>query len=207
MKKLMFAAIFFISSQVFAQHTTKSKSLVTHKSESTGYGALSTVYSKFNGEHAIFAGAYGGWMINHKLMIGLGGYGLATNHKGFGLNANTHQQNNWQMGYGGLMVEYTFFGNEIVHFTANTLVGGGIIKNGHGRGTIPENGSDELRDIDASGFYVIQPSVSAEVNVTDWFRVGLGAGYRYVAGVDQQGISNSKMSAPTANLTLKFGIF
>ena len=207
MKKLIFAAIFFTSSQVFAQHTTKSKSLVTHKTESTGYGALSTVYSKFNGDHALFAGAYGGWMINHKLMIGLGGYGLVTNHKGFGLNAHTHQQNNWQMGYGGLMVEYTFFGNEIVHFTAGTLVGGGIIKNGHGRGTIPENGADELGDIDASGFYVIQPSLSAEVNVTDWFRIGLGAGYRYVTGVDQQGISDSKMSAPTANLTLKFGIF
>lgn len=207
MKKLIFATMFLISTQVFAQQTTKTKSLVSHKTESTGYGALSTVYSKFNGEHAAFAGAYGGWMINHKLMIGLGGYGLATNHRGVGLNAQTHQKNDWQMGYGGLMVEYTFLGNDVVHFTANTLLGGGIIKNGHGRGTIPENGSDELRDIDASGFYLVQPSINAEVNVTNWFRVGLGAGYRYVTGVDQQGISNSKMSAPTANLTLKFGVF
>ena len=87
------------------------------------------------------------------------------------------------------------------------MPGGGIIKNGHGKGTIPENGSDELKDIDASGFYVIQPSLNVEVNVTDWFRVGAGGGYRYVTGGDQQGISNSKMSAPTANLTLKFGIF
>ena len=207
MTKLIFAAMLLFSTQVFAQQKTKTKSLVSHKTESTGYGALSTVYSKFNGEHAVFAGAYGGWMINHKLMIGLGGYGLATNHRGVGLNAQTQQKNYWQMGYGGLMVEYTFFGNDVVHFTANTLLGGGIVKNGHGRGTIPENGSDELKDIDASGFYVVQPSVSAEVNVTNWFRVGLGAGYRYVAGVDQQGISNSKMSAPTANLSLKFGVF
>ena len=207
MKKLIFAAVFLMSTQLFAQQVKKNKTLLTHKTESTGYGALSTVYSKFNGEHAIFAGAYGGWMINHKLMIGLGGYGLATNHRGFGLNAQTHQQNDWKLGYGGLMVEYTFLEKKMIHFTANTLIGGGIIKNGHGRGTVPENGSDELRDIDASGFYVVQPSVNVEVNVTDWFRVAAGGGYRYVTGVDQQGISNSKMSAPTANLTLKFGVF
>ena len=43
-----------------------------------------------------------------------------------------------------------------IHFTASTLFGRGIIKNGKGPDTIPENGSNELKDIDASGFYVVQ---------------------------------------------------
>jgi hypothetical protein len=111
------------------------------------------------------------------------------------------------MGYGGLMVEYAVFDNQRIHVTANTLAGGGIIKNGHGRGTVPENGSDELKDIDASGFYVIQPSINIEYAVTKWFRVGAGAGYRYITGTSLQGITDKKMSAPTAGLSLKFGGF
>jgi hypothetical protein len=111
------------------------------------------------------------------------------------------------MGYAGLMTEYTFFGNRDLHLSVNALIGGGIIKNGNGRGTIPENGHDELKDIDASGFYVIQPGVNVEYSVTNWFQIGVGAGYRYITGSDQPGITNAKMSAPTANLSFKFGMF
>ncbi len=207
MKQLILAAMVLMSTQLFAQQSLSRTSYHKERSSNTGYIALSSNYSRFNGKDAVFAGGYGGWMINHKLMVGIGGYGLTTRHKGYGLNAETHEQNYYKMGYGGVMVEYTFFGDNLVHLTANTLVGGGIIKNGHGRGTVPYNGSDELKDIDASGFYVVQPSVNVEVSVLEWLRVSAGGGYRFVGGVDQRGITNAKMSAPTANLTLKFGIF
>lgn len=205
MKQVIFAVLVLVSAQLSAQQSLKDKSFSTRSNG--GYVVASATYSKFNGKNAVFAGGYGGWLINHQLMVGLGGYGLATEHRGYGLNAETHKPNNYKMGYGGLMVEYTFFPESRVHVTANTLVGGGIIKNGHGRGTVPYNGSDELKDIDASGFYVVQPSVNVEVSVLPWLRVAAGGGYRYIAGVDQQGITNKNMSAPTANLGLKFGLF
>lgn len=202
MKKFLLVLLLLAGSQLYAQKTNSAKSI-----ESSGYGVLSTQFSKFNGQNAIFAGAYGGWMINHKLMIGIGGYGLATQHPGYGLNEHTLSKNDWKMGYVGLVGEYTFFGNRDLHFSVNALVGGGIIKNGNGRGTIPENGSDELEDIDASGFCVIQPGVNVEYSFTNLFQVGAGLGYRYITGSTQPGISNAKMSAPTANLSFKFGVF
>ena len=202
MKSFFFALLLLAGTQGYTQKSGSFKSI-----ESSGYGVLSTQFSKFNGKNAIFAGAYGGWMINHKLMIGVGGYGLATRHTGYGLNEHTQNRNDWKMGYVGLMGEYTFFGNRDLHFSVNTLVGVGLIKNGNGRGTIPDNGSDELRDIDASGFYVIQPGVNVEYSVTNWFQVGAGVGYRYITGSDQRGISDANMSAPTANLSFKFGVF
>jgi len=206
MKKLIFAAFILAGTQSFAQQSS-GKDFYPAKTKITAYAALSGQYSKFNGQNASFSGLYGGVMINHKLMIGVGGYGLTSRHKGFGLNAATHKQNYWQMGYGGLVLEYTVMGNKNIHFTAGTLLGGGIIKNGKGRGTIPENGSDELKDIDASGFYAVQPAVNIEVIAARWIRIGAGVGYRYIAGVNQQGIGNSDMSAPTASLSVKFGLF
>jgi hypothetical protein len=207
MKQFFFAAMLLMSTELFAQSSGKKESVPGKHLISTGYGVLSTQYSRFNGQSALFVGAYGGWMINHKLMIGLGGYGLASRHQGIGKNAGTNEQNQWKMGYGGLMVEYHFYENKRVYFTVNTLIGGGIIKNGNRRGRIPENGSDELKDIDASGFYVIQPSVNLEMVVTNWFHIGAGVGYRFVTGTDQPGITNAKMSAKTANLSFKFGVF
>jgi len=204
MKQLIFAIVFLMSTQLFAQ---TNKSSLENKSRNSGYGVVSTQYSKFNGQNAIFTGAYGGWMLRHKLMIGAGGYWLATNHKGYGVNAETLEENKYKMGYGGLVVEYAVLDNDRLHLTANALVGGGILKNGKGYGSLPDHGSDELKDIDATGFYVVQPSVNIEYAVTSWFRIAAGGGYRYITGADQPGITNRKMSAPTANLSFKFGGF
>jgi len=207
MKTLLFVIMIVAGASAAAQQSGFSAHPYLPKAKTTAYGALSAHYSKFNGQGALFTGLYAGVMLKHKLMIGAGGYMLTTRHKGYGLNAASHQQNNWHMGYGGLMLEYTLMGNKDIHFSANTLVGGGIIKNGRGRGTIPENGSDELKDIDASGFFVVQPGVNVEVVAATWMRIAAGVGYRYVSGVEQNGITNKDMSAPTASLSFKFGLF
>jgi len=207
MKQLIFVFVFLMSTQLFAQDIHKNKSSFENKFSNSAYGVVSTQYSRFNGQGALFTGAYGGWMLRHKLMIGAGGYWLATNHKGYGLNAETFEQNKYKMGYGGLVVEYAVLSNNRLHVTANALVGGGILKNGKGHGSLPDHGSDEFKDIDATGFYVVQPSVNVEYSVTSWFRVAAGGGYRYITGSDQAGITDRKMSAPTANLSFKFGGF
>ncbi len=206
MKKIILFAVLCINAQLFAQDVAKSKSPFAGKLHHSGYGALTTNYSKFNGEDALFVGAYGGWMINHKLMLGLGGYGLVTQHDGFGINAETNKKNELKMGYGGLMVEYTFFETKVIHATASTLVGVGVVTNGSHSKYDSETG-ESWRSSDESGFLAFQPSVNVEVSVTSWFRVSAGGGYRLITSADIEGISNAKMSAPTANVTLKFGVF
>jgi hypothetical protein len=207
MKKAIFAIVLLMSTQLFAQDVQYKNSSTKHQSRNSAYGVLSSNYSRFNGQNAIYSGAYGGWMLRRKLMIGIGAYGNVTTHKGYGQNAATHKQNDFRVGYGGLMVEYALLDFNRFHITAGALAGGGIIKNGSGHGTIPENGADELKDIDASGFYVLQPSVNVEYDVTKWFRVGAGAGYRYITGSDQAGITDKRMSARTTGISLKFGGF
>src|SRR3712207_7448098 len=45
--------------------------------------------------------------------------------------SETNEQNKLRMGYGGLMVEYTFWGNKAFHIAANGLVGAGGVTNGY----------------------------------------------------------------------------
>ena len=111
MKKIILFALLVTSVTMYAQE--KSKRVPSpSKIYSSGYGALSTQYSKFNGEDAAFGGIYGGWMINHKLMIGFGGYTLLTSHDGYSMDGGVNPENKLKMGYGGLMLEYTFFETE-----------------------------------------------------------------------------------------------
>ena len=206
MKKIILFAILLAGGHLYAQDATNGKSSFGKKIHHSGYGALTTNYSKFNGDDALFVGAYGGWMINHKLMLGLAGHYLVTQHDGYGFNPETNKMNELKMGYGGLMVEYTFFESKVVHATANTLVGFGAVTNGS-QGSYNPATNESWVSSDESGFFALHPSVNVEVSVTDWFRVSAGGGYRLISSSNVAGISDADMSALTANVTLKFGIF
>jgi hypothetical protein len=194
-----------IPSERYTNGNPKPKTLFRSNIQSSGYGALSTQYSKFNHKDAIFVGAYGGWMINHRLMLGGGGYGLVTRHAGFGINSETNNQNRLRMGYGGLMAEYTFAGNQLFHVAANILVGAGGVTNGYPTNKPGKN--EEWQNVNCSAFFVTQPGVNIETNVTKWFRIAAGGSYRLIAGNKLEGISNADMSALAANLSFKFGGF
>ncbi len=182
----------------------RPKTLLSDDIYSSGYGTVVTQYSRFNKQDAMFLGAYGGWMINHKFMIGLGGYGLVTRHRGFGVNPETNKQNLLRMGYGGLVLEYTFAGNQVIHLTVNTLIGAGGITNGYATKT---RGNEDWHSLSSSAFFVAQPGVNIEANITKWFRLGAGGSYRLIAANRLDGISNSDMSSPAVNLSFKFGEF
>jgi hypothetical protein len=203
-KQILLAALVITSAQLFAQDATNEKPFpVSRKISHSGYGALSTKYSRFNGQDAIITGAYGGWMINHKLLIGAGGYALVTNHNGYGTN-EAQVQNKFRMAYTGLVTEYTFLEKKRIHASANVLIGAGAVVNGY----IPSGGNiQDLESNDESGFLVVEPTLSIETDITKWFRVGVGAGYRLIESSEMTGITDKQLSGATANVTLKFGIF
>ena len=51
------------------------------------------------------------------------------------------------------------------------------------------------------------PTVRAMLNVTSFFRIGIGGGYRLVSGVDLDDLKDSEISGPSAEIVLKFGKF
>jgi hypothetical protein len=53
--------------------------------------------------------------------------------------------------------------------------------------------------------FTVQPSAGVEINVFQWFRLGLEGGYRFVSDVEYAGLTNQNLSAPFGRATLKFG--
>jgi hypothetical protein len=57
----------------------EEETLISGGIDSGGFGALVFKFSGVNDQFAGFAGARGGWIINHQFVVGGGGYGLTSN--------------------------------------------------------------------------------------------------------------------------------
>lgn len=182
-----------------ANASAEDETLVQGPIESGGFGGPVVKFSAIQDDFALFIGGRGGWIINHTFTVGGGGYGLVNEieseywaHEGYD-DVVIH------MGYGGLILEYVHMPRKLIHLSVAALVGGG------GFGFHERVWRYDWDESDA--FFVTEPEVNLMLNVTEHFRIGLGASYRYVTGVNLEGIEDSDLSGFCGNLTLKFGRF
>ncbi len=205
MKKAILILVFgLLAIQVFAAEETLFSGELSHG----GFGGPVVKFSQVNGINSVLAGGRGGWIINHSLIIGGGGYGLVNNIKAPGVYVDGVQAN-LVFGYGGLELEYISRPNRLVHYSMYMLIGGGGISNTifDEVGEDYENHHHYNHDIENDEIWVIEPALNVTLNVTSFFRISAGAGYRYVTGANLTGTSNSDLSNTAFNLTFRFGKF
>jgi hypothetical protein len=176
----------------------QEKTLISGDIESGGYGGPVLQVTKINNQSAVLVGGVGGWIINHTLVLGGGGYGLVTD-----VNAKYpdpfYGSQYLTVGYGGLYLEYIASSDEVVHLTVGTLVGGGSV------GYKNQEMFNMNRFVDQ--FFVLEPNIQVNLNVTEFFRISAGANYRWVSGVQNNLTSNADLSGPSGTLILRFGMF
>nr|WKN37930.1 outer membrane beta-barrel protein [Tunicatimonas sp. TK19036] len=202
MKSVFVFLLFFLSFTVLHAQDNEQETLVNgfRITSSGGYGGPSLRSSTINGDFALLFGGYGGWYVNKKWMIGGGGYGLVTQLKvPASESAIPNEALHYDMGYGGLMVEYIFRSDRMLHLTTHMLVGGGGI-------TQDLEGTPDLTDTH-SNFFVFEPGAGLELNITDFFRLNGGLTYRLVSGSDTPGIQDRDLSSMAVFLNFKFGYF
>ncbi len=168
-----------------------------------GFGALDFKVSEFKDDLAILAGVHGGIIINDHFMIGLGGKGIATNISFDGINP----ANKLHMygGYGGLMIGGIFAPKKAIHISVPILIGAGgaEVTDQNYFGTYSEsNGFYET-----SAFFIVEPGMEVEINLTKFFRIGLGVSYRMISGSEFINIKDKELSGFSSGISLKFGGF
>ena len=169
--------------------------LLSGEVTSGGFGAPVVKLTTIDGEVGVMGGVRGAWLIAHKLAIGLGGYWMLTEPSGSGGEAALGDVH---LMYGGLEVEYTLGWTSLVHGTLIGMVGPGVVHRGDMH---DDQGNDSER------FFAAEAAARAEMNLTRWARLGIGAGYRFVTGSDDPTYGNAALSGPVAMLDLKLGAF
>jgi hypothetical protein len=197
MKKIMVLVgvlMCVVSFQVAAEEETLLGSDISHG----GFGGPVVKLTQVNDQFGVMVGGRGGWILDHRFVIGGGGYGLTDTVKGneiaFGNTPDI------MMGYGGVEFEYIINPDQVFHLSVYTLLGGGGVFYNPDRDF---NWDDEESD----AFFVAEPAVNLIVNMTHFLRIGVGMSYRLITGVELEGLSDSDLSGIAGNITLKFGIF
>lgn len=169
-----------------------------------GFGGPVVQIGNLAGQGAVWVGGRGGWIINlsekHTISLGGGGFGLATNHLAPEPQVGIPDVDYYAFsGYGGFVFEYTNRSYKLAHFTVSSLTGAGAVGL---RESNYENFEDEI-----DSYFVFEPAVHAELNVTTFFRVSAGFGYRFTSGINSFGFTDSDFSGFNAIITFKFGGF
>lgn len=144
-----------------------------------------------------FTGGEVAMLLGRRLSVGLAGYGWTAGDvrapAGAGAAAGA-----LRMGYGGVRIGYALRPRRVVHGTLELLLGGGGARwsdapNGDGR--------------DSDGFLVLEPAVGAEVNLTPFLRLALGASYRQAVGAELTGLQDRDLSGVTLRVGARAGRF
>ncbi len=200
---------------------TLFKKSSTDKISSGGYGSFSIGYSNIDSKDALQLGGRVAWIANHRLAVGLAGYGFVNAmHK----NYNTDFDPSKYFiagGYGGVFIEPIVMPYYPVHISFPVLFGvGGVtaVEADNWSNSNYNNHSTQYYDSDV--FLVLEPGVDIEFNIVKFFKIALGASYRFTNGVNlkykyldnnyaeqQVVINKNALDSFTFDIGFKFGWF
>lgn len=178
------------------------ETLLSDDLASGGYGGPVLMYSRILDRDALFFGGRGGWIINHRFVLGGGGFALVTRVPPPAGAPDIGEDLRTEFGYGGLWLEYIFLPNRLVHGSIGTLLGGGSVAYSRIRRIERQD-----RQVESDVVFVAEPVISAEMNISRFLRFSAGVGYRYVGSVNLTGLRKEDVSGFTGSVMLKFGRF
>ncbi|MEP5105068.1 MAG: hypothetical protein ABJQ84_10630, partial [Ekhidna sp.] len=161
------------------------KSLLSKQNDLNAFGALDLKISDLKDERALLVGAYGGFIINRRYLFGVAGYGIVTNVEFEGLVPGDVNPKKLHLhgGYGGIIIGGTIAPKELVHISFPIILGAGSLEVVD-KDFFMNNPADSEFTVENSVFFVAEPGIEVEFNLTKYFRLGAGATYRYVSGLE-----------------------
>lgn len=168
------------------------------------YGALMINYGQVKNEDIILVGARGGWIIDQAFTIGLAGYGLTNDIDLYDVYDN--EVVNLAGGYGGLLLEPILLPNYPVHIAFPVIIGaGGVAYIDNQWRYHDDNWEPNVYDSDA--FFVLEPGIELEFNLTHFLRLGLAATYRYTTDLELYNTDPEVLDGFNFGMSFKFGKF
>ena len=211
MKKLAILVLLaYTAMATFAQDDYQNNEIRTvfsnHRSNGA-YGAFTMGYSQIDGMDAFISGARGGFIFDHVLAIGLGGYGFVNNINYY--NESPVGELSLAGGYGGIFIEPILAWNTPVHISLPVLFGmGGVAAyENYGWNSWEAYHHYPSYDLGHQIFFVVEPVVEVEFNLARFFRLAAGVSYRHTSKIEITDISPDALRGLNYSLTFKFGKF
>lgn len=112
---------------------------------------------------------------------------------------------NLRGGYAGVMLGGVIAPSSVVHLYVPVLIGAGnfdIEDPDFNVGGFPREVT-----VETSAFFVVEPGIQLDINVTQFFRLGLGGSWRFIEGSEFSVIDNESLSNWSTEISFRFGRF
>lgn len=133
-----------------------------------------------NGNQATLGGVSIGTILNDQLYFGITGDILVD--KITADDDSDIRLDRWDWWYAGAEVGYIFNPDSLVHLSVSSLFGGGQIE------------FKDTPDDDTDGFWIIEPGIQANINLSDTWEFGLGVSYRWTSDIDLDGVEEDDLT-------------
>ncbi len=197
--------IMLLSTSLFSQEKKdyEIQTLLGKNISHGGYLGLSMGYTQINGTDALTAGGRIGWVINHRFVIGIAGNGFANSV--YNNDPVLQTETLIEGGYGGLFVEPVIGSRLPVHISFPIVFGAGSVSLNKSY----YDGADpwESYSYDEDTYALVEPGVEVELNMLKFFRIAVGASYRYTTDIQLQNLKSGILDGLSGTVTLKFGKF
>jgi hypothetical protein len=173
------------------------ETLLGNSTDSTSIWGIDLKSTPVNGQSGLFLGGYNGRVMNDgTLIIGSEGYILLTPLSAPSGAPNIGVDCNIGLYYCGLTCEYIMRPSKLIQVSGSVLAGLCYVKY-IGAGYNMENGLSAL-------CCVVEPGVNVMMNVSDSLKAGLGVSYRWVTGLNMQGLTNDDLKGVSINFIFRF---
>jgi hypothetical protein len=151
--------------------------------------------NSIQGDVGTLIGFYGGAVFNHSILLGISG----------GVNLS-HPRVNY--GYFGAVGQYIYKPSTLWHCSGQILLAYGSTKDYEN----PKSGLlDNFWNISGASFFLMEPGINLELNLSKRLTLVTGISYRYVSGLNENNenvqithVTNEDLSGINFNIGLKF---
>jgi|GEM_PF-3307175 len=160
------------------------------------WGGPTYNYSATGDDFALMRGGFGGLEFSDEFFIGYGGW---KNREDFTTNDVSASSPQYDFKHSGVIIAYRPFSDNAIHPRISAIFGPGKMDvTKHDIGT--ENGVGQ-----SDRFLVGQATVGFELNLFQWFRLGVDGGYRFASGVENDFVTANDIGGAVMQIEARFG--
>jgi len=193
---VMIGILMFLSTGAAAQEDDSTRTLFQSRVKVSELLAPEIKMNSIQGDIGTLIGFYGGAVYNRTFLLGIS----------VGVNLG-HPRINY--GYFGVIGQYIYKPENLVHFSGQLLLAQGSTKDY----VSPKSDLfDNFWNISGTVFYMMEPGVNLELNLSKRLTIVAGLSYRYVTGLNEENqnvsithVTNKDLSGVNFNISLKFG--
>lgn len=210
---MILAGIFAFAATVFyttAQENQRKDYLFTfkgkNKTHTVGvYGGLYGSYSEVENNPAGYLGYRLGFVLDNRLTIGLGGFGLAYEER-FAVRQTENETCHLEAGYAGLFIEYLQPLGKRTKLGFSLLMADGIAQYKLDK-EFEENKTFHQIYVDRKNFHVTEPGIELSTRLAGRWWIGAYATYRSTSPVKLIDTDEDILRNFSTGISLKYGIF